>query len=280
MFDRLVLCGVLVACGGGGGGDDDGVITSLTADKGKLLMGESTRVTATIDTAEAIASATMQKDGNAIGTFAVDAASPSVYHTTLAWTDIVRTTSASKVGEAVAESIEARFVDASGMTSMKSMTIDLWCGASMGVCRAGCSTLDTMDDCGRCGNTCGMVTLESDPNTQMSGGINDTRCEGPANGLECGEIVYYANVSSTNAPRTCKAICEAQTHAGRPLKCSNFCGSLAGSIAFGNGTLAGEAWYVMQTQQMQVPIASCEAAPAGTASGLPLNETRCCCLTQ
>src|SRR5689334_1198753 len=124
MWRRLIVCALVCGCGS----DSTSGITSLTADKAKLNMGESTTITATIDIPGTIASASMMKDGNAIGTLTVDPMSPNVYHVTLTWMDIVRATSASKVGATESEMLEARFIDDGGKTSTKAMSIDLWCG--------------------------------------------------------------------------------------------------------------------------------------------------------
>ena len=117
----------------------------------------------------------------------------------------------------------------------------------------------------------------------MSGGINDTRCSEPqAGALECGEILYYQNSSSSRAPRTCDDICSSQTHEGKSMKCVPKCGLLFGSLDYGTGSLSGQAWYIetqFATDEL-VTIPDCNTAPAEMRSGRSLSDTRCCCITE
>jgi hypothetical protein len=91
--------------------------------------------------------------GRSYGAFATSAAE-GAYSLTLRWDDMHRL-SPINFSAAVGRTFRAEFFDTSGNRTTRDVTITLTCDG-IGACNAVCTDLTTRDNCGTCGNFCGV----------------------------------------------------------------------------------------------------------------------------
>ncbi|MGA9523801.1 MAG: hypothetical protein WBV82_20230, partial [Myxococcaceae bacterium] len=206
----------------------------------------------------------------------------AVYEALGTFEDLAKDLDTDVPGTTAAVELTARFTDSAGNIVAATVAVSLSCGSGNLLCGGTCTSALGETSCGGCNRTCESYTAAEGYSSELKCIANPSNSQ-----IRCGDDGAHP----TNALwlATCDAICAAQLHEGRPMKCTNTCSYDLDNLGkldarFNQGPRGGFAWYTSSTGPELLTTVSCTTALKQTTThegkSFRLWSRGCCCETE